>query len=545
MSSFCDFCGKSSYRAKTLLHQHVLAGYKFYIQPKHPLTSQFRLDIVFCNVIHIPAKWRIIMSGKIIGRQPEKTELTRLYKSRDAEFLAIYGRRRVGKTYLIRNMFNNAHLYFEITGQNNSPLSEQLNNFADAFSNTFMNNTRLSRPQTWREAFNMLISQIENIKDPTKKVIFFDELPWLASRRSSFLPALDYFWNHWASQRTDILLIVCGSAASWMIKNIVHHKGGLHNRITARIRLLPFTLHETELYLQSRNIKLDRIQITELYMTMGGIPHYLRHIQKGVSASQSIDIICFGKDGILVDEFSQLFSSLFEHAAPYIAVIRILAKTHRGMTREDILQLANLSSGGSASDILSGLEESGFIGSYIPFGKIQKDTLYYLMDEYSLFYLTWIEKAPRNILTSPPSGYWLNKQQSRSWSSWSGYAFERICQKHSQQINKALGINGISTIISSWQYRPKTDGEQGVQIDLVIDRADRTITLCEIKFSNHSYLITKSYARSLQNKIETFRRITKTPKTIFLTMITPHGVEANDYAAQLIGKEVILGDLFV
>ena len=484
------------------------------------------------------------MTEKIIGRQQEKTELNRLYKSKEAEFLAIYGRRRVGKTYLIRNMFADADIYFEITGQNNALLSEQLLNFTDAFSSMFLNNTRLSSPQTWREAFNMLISQIENIKNPGKKVLFFDELPWLASRRSEFLQSLDYFWNHWASQRNDILLIVCGSAASWMIKNIVHQKGGLHNRITARIRLLPFTLNETEAYLQSRNIKLDKFQLTELYMAIGGIPHYLRHIQKGLSVTQSIDTMCFSKDGILVDEFTQLFASLFEHAAPYIAVVRILSKNHKGMTRDDILQDTHLSSGGGATDILSGLEESGFIGSYIPFGKTQKESLYYLMDEYSLFYLTWIEKAPRNILTSTPSGYWLNKKQSRSWSSWSGYAFERICQKHSLQINKALGINGISTIISSWQYRPQTKMEHGVQIDLVIDRADHVITICEIKFADYPYLITKRYAKLLQTKIDTFKQITKSRKTIFLAMITPHGVKPNEYKTQLISQEVILSDLF-
>ncbi len=485
------------------------------------------------------------MAEKIIGREKEKSELMRLYKSNEAEFLAVYGRRRVGKTYLIRNMFTTADLYFEITGQNNSPLSEQLSNFTDAFSSTFMNNTRLPRPRTWREAFSMLISQIENSKNKGKKVLFFDELPWLASRRSGFLQAIDYFWNHWASQRTDILLIVCGSAASWMIKNIIQHKGGLHNRITARIRLMPFTLTETEAYLQSRGIKLDRFQITELYMALGGIPHYLRHIKKGLSASQCIDNICFSKDGILVDEFPQLFASLFDHAAPYIAVVRALAKNHCGMTRDKILRLANLSSGGGATDILTGLEESGFIDSYIPFGKKQKDALYYLTDEYSLFYITWIEKTPRNILTHPASGYWLSKYQSRAWSSWSGYAFERICQKHSMQINKALGISGISTTISSWQYYPEIKSETGTQIDLIIDRADRIIMLCEIKFSDTPYLITKNYAKSLQNKINTFKRITKTRKTIFLVLITTYGIIQNEYSNQLVNKEIILDNLYL
>lgn len=484
------------------------------------------------------------MTAKIIGREQEQKELNRIYKSKESEFLAVYGRRRVGKTYLVRNTFSKASLYFEITGQNNSLLSEQLNNFIDEFSKTFMNNTKFTRPQTWRDAFNLIASQIESSKSKERKVIFFDELPWLASRKSGFLQSLDYFWNHWASRRNDIILIVCGSAASWMIKNIVYHKGGLHNRITAKIRLLPFTLNETEAYLQSRNIQLDRIQIIELYMAMGGIPYYLRHIKEGWSSLQCIDYMCFGKDGILVNEFTQLFASLFEYPASYIAVIRILAKNHRGMNRDDILDIADISSGGGATNILLGLEESGFIGSYIPFGKTKKETLYYLMDEYSLFYLTWIEKAPRNILTSASSGYWLNKSNSRSWSSWSGYAFERICQKHAPQITKALGISGIGLIISSWLHRPQTKTDTGVQIDLVIDRADRVITLCEIKFSNRKYRITKNYALLLQNKIDVFKEITKSNKTIFLAMITPYGLEVNEYENRLVNQSVILDDLY-
>ncbi len=484
------------------------------------------------------------MAEGIVGRAQERQTLDRLNASEEAEFLALYGRRRVGKTYLIRNTFSNARLFFELTGQRDSPLDRQLENFADVFGDVFLGGRRLSRPRTWRDAFSLLAAQIDGMKGDAKKVIFLDELPWLASRRSGFLPALDYFWNHWASRRRDILLIVCGSAASWMIKKVIHHKGGLHNRITERMRLLPFTLDETEAYLRSRGVRLDRMQVTELYMAMGGVPHYLRHVQRGTSAAQSIDRLCFGKDGILVDEFDELFASLFEHAGSYIAVVRALARNHCGMTRDDILRVTDLSSGGGATDVLSGLEESGFIGSYIPFGKARKESLYYLMDEYSLFYLTWIESAPQNILSSPPSGYWLTKERSRSWSSWSGYAFERICQKHSRQIAKALGISGVSTVTSSWQYRPQDDKERGVQIDLVIDRADRVITLCEIKFSDCPYVITKDYAVRLREKVDVFRRATGTRKTLFLAMITPVGVKQNDYAGELVEQEATLDDLY-
>ncbi len=484
------------------------------------------------------------MTDKIIGRKRELTALNRLRAFPEAEFLALYGRRRVGKTYLIRNSFADADLYFEITGEKDSALGEQLENFADAFGDAFLGGRRLARPRTWRDAFSLLASQIETLPAGGKKVIFLDELPWLASRRSGFLSALDYFWNHWASRRDDVLLIVCGSAASWMIKKVIRHKGGLHNRITERMRLLPFTLSETEAYLASRGIRLDRLQIAELYMAVGGVPHYLRHVRRGLSAAQNIDRMCFGKDGMLVDEFPQLFASLFEHEACHVAVVRALARNHRGMTRDDILEAAGLSSGGGATDVLSGLEESGFIGSYIPFGKTKRETLYYLTDEYSLFFLTWIDTAPRNVVTAPSSGYWHHKSRSRSWSSWSGYAFERLCQKHSRQIENALGISGISTVTSSWQYRPQTRREKGAQIDLVIDRADRVVTLCEIKFCDRPFVITKDYAARIQEKIDTFRRITRCRKTLLLAMITPFGLESNDYAGQLVHQEATLDDLY-
>jgi predicted AAA+ superfamily ATPase len=484
------------------------------------------------------------MTDKVIGRTYEKGELKRLLTSDKSEFLALYGRRRIGKTYLIRNSCQKASFYFELTGQKDAPLADQLENFAEVYGDTFLKGTHLTRPRSWRDAFNLLRIELEKNAAPGKKVIFLDELPWLASPRSGFMQALDYFWNHWASRRDDILLIICGSAASWMIKKVIHDKGGLHNRITARMRLLPFTLSETKDYFISRKISLNHRQVTNLYMAMGGVPFYLQQVQKNKSAAQNIDSLAFSNDGMLVDEFEHLFSSLFDHAEHYISVVRSLANPYRGMTRDEIIKAAGLKSGGGVTEILIGLEQSGFIASYVPFGKNKKETLYYLIDEYCIFYLAWIERAPRNVLSAPPSGYWQSKEQSRAWSSWSGYAFERICQKHAAQIKKALGVSGIQTVISSWAYRATSQKEKGVQIDLVIDRNDRCITLCEMKYYDGTFTVTKQYAKELQDKVATFKRVTKTKKTVFLALVTTEGIVENDYSHQLVDASITLQDLY-
>jgi uncharacterized protein len=482
--------------------------------------------------------------NEIIGRKAEIQQLNHLMASQESEFLALYGRRRVGKTYLIRNILSDNSIYFELTGQKDATVADQLLNFSDVFSASFRSGKFLTRPTSWRDAFALLASEMETSKKKGKKVIFLDELPWLASPRSCFLQALDYFWNHWASKRNDIILVVCGSAASWMIRKVIHHRGGLHNRITAQMRLLPFSLEETKEYLEANGVLLESYQVVELYMAMGGVPHYLRHIRKGESVTQLIDRICFSKDGALTDEFPKLFTSLFEHPEPYVDIVRALARVHRGMTRDDIIKSGKLSSGGGMTTILNNLDESGFIGSYVPFGKSKKEALYYLTDEYCLFYLTWIEVASKNVLNSPPSGYWLDRSHSPSWKSWSGYAFERICQKHMEKLTKAFGISGIYSTISSWHHRPKDSDERGVQIDLLIDRSDRTVMICEIKFSRTPFKISKNYATQLQEKIDVFRQFSGTKKSIFLAIVTGVGLISNDYATQLVHQQATLEDLF-
>jgi len=472
----------------------------------------------------------------IIGRVEEIVLLSKIAKSGEAELLAVYGRRRVGKTFLIRNAFQK-QLVFEFSGIHNATLDQQLESFIVTLSKTSAS-LPLAKPASWVQAFGILTNYLTPLLQKQKKVVFFDEFPWINTPRSGFLPAFENFWNIWASRQKNLVVVICGSAASWMIQKVINNRGGLHNRVTRKIRLLPFTVCETEMFLKDRKIKLDRYQILQLYMVMGGIPQYLKEIEKGESATQAIDRICFTKDGFLHDEFKNLYHSLFENARYHMDVIRVLARKNSGLTRGEIIESCKLTSGGGATQLLEELTESGFITPYIPFDRTVKDNIYKLTDEYSHFYIKFIENSR---LAGP--GTWSRFSSGASWKSWSGYSFESICMKHTPLIKKALGIENVHTETSVWRCNPQ-NGDPGAQIDLLIDRRDQCINVCEMKFSANNFEISKSYAKELESKLNIFHGRTKTRKTIFLTMVTTRGVKNISNYTGLVQNEVTMDALF-
>ena len=468
----------------------------------------------------------------IAGRIQEQEIMHQLLRSDRSEFLALYGRRRIGKTFLVRNVYE-YDLAFQMTGMPDVPVRQQLANFASALRSADPDSLGENMPADWFNAFELLRRFLEK-NERDKKVVFFDELPWIDTPHSNFLSALEHFWNAWASARTDIILVVCGSAASWMINKLINNKGGLHNRVTKRIRLQPFTLQETETFFQHKNIELDRYQIIQLYMAMGGIPFYLNEIQPGRSAFQEIDRLCFSPGGILVNEYPNLYRSLFNTAERHMAIVETLAENSRGMTRATIISSGGLSNGGNTTKALLELEESGFITRVHPFEKKIKDAVYRLSDQYSLFYLKFMKDKK-----SFGQGAWLSRIDSPAWRAWSGLAFENICFMHIENIKKALGIGGVYTEISAW-----SNAEKGVQIDLLIDRRDHVISICEIKFSKDPYVITKSYRQELEKKVSAFRTTARTRKTIFFTMLTPFGMEENKYSIGFVQNSVTMEELF-
>lgn len=462
----------------------------------------------------------------MVGRKEELAILKKALQSNEPEMVAVIGRRRVGKTFLIRHAYQ-GKIDFDLTGIQNGSSREQLQNFADRLTLYAKPLFPFQRPSNWLQAFQMIVTWLEATPKTEKRVIFFDEVPWLATRNSDFIKALGYFWNSWASQQ-NICVVICGSAASWMIANVVRDKGGLHNRITKRVHLAPFTLAETEAFLQSRNARLDRYQILLLYMALGGIPHYLKEVEGGKTAAQNIDFICFSPGGILKDEFLQLYPALFDNAEVHTKMVRALAQTWQGLSRNELIDLAQLQNNGHITKALEELVSSGFASTYYAFGKKVKDLRYRLTDEYSLFYLKFIEENH-----GLGQSTWQNISQTQSWKSWSGYAFENLTLRHIPHIKKALGISGIYTEASSF-YQKGNAEQQGVQIDLLIDRSDHAINLCELKFYNSEVVVTKAMAKDLRTKIALFRAATQTNKQIFLTLISPFSIIPNTHSIGLI-----------
>lgn len=470
---------------------------------------------------------------EFIGREKEKKRLEDLKKSNRSEFVAVYGRRRVGKTLLIREVFKNDFV-FQATAITNVNKQQQLLNFTAALGR-YDEAALQNIPDNWFFAFQKLIKYLE--KSPAeKKVIFLDELPWFDNQKSDFVQSLEHFWNSWASARDDIILVVCGSAASWMINVLINHRGGLHNRVTEKIHVEPFKLKEAELLLKIKNPAIDRYQILQLYMVMGGVPFYLQAVKGGQSAAQNIERICFASDGLLRTEFENLYRALFKNHEQYIAVVRAIATKTTGLTRNEIIADTKLPDSGTTTKILDELEKSGFIRKYTPFKKQKRDGLFQLIDFYTLFYLRFIEKS--NPLDE---NSWINAIDNPAQRAWSGYAFEQVCLYHVQQIKEALSIAGVLSQTSAWRSKKK---ENGAQIDLVIDRRDHVINLCEMKFSIKPYTITKQYAERLQNKVEVFREETDTSKALHLTMITAKGLKQNNWSVSMVQNELNMGDLF-
>ncbi len=471
----------------------------------------------------------------IVGRKDERNELDLALKSPVAELIAVYGRRRVGKTFLIRQHFSD-HLVFEAVGLHDGSLARQLASFHASLKIAFPRMTTLP-PRNWLEAFELLRDAFEQKvpKCKAKRILFLDEFPWMETRGSGFVAAFESFWNQYASRRNDFIVVVCGSAAAWMVQRVVHAKGGLHNRLTRRIRLIPFNLGETREFLRSKGIQLDPFQMAQIYMAIGGIPHYLNHIRPGKSAAQNIDLLCFRSTGMLREEYDSMLTALFDRDSMHQSIVKTLATSWQGLMRDELIKKAKLTSGGRVTQALEDLVLSGFVQETASWNKKSKEAVYRLIDEFSIFYWSWMHNTNSDV-------QWMQIATGKRFDKWCGYAFENMCFKHLDQIKRSLGIAGIQTSEGTWRYQT-TDAEPGAQIDLLIERADRCFNLVEAKFSMNPYVITKSYTTELESKIRVFIAKTKVRRPIFLTMITPHGIEPNRHSIGLSIQEVTLQDL--
>ncbi|MDR0832497.1 MAG: ATP-binding protein [Bacillales bacterium] len=460
----------------------------------------------------------------LIGRKKEIERLNEYLGSNRSEFIALLGRRRIGKTYLIRQTFNNS-IFFEFTGQKNISNKEELKQFAKNINEKQIINN-------WNEAFDILKDKIIQVNQIKKKIIFFDEISWICKQKSNFISALAYFWNDFCSRRNDVLLIICGSAISWIIDNILENRDELHNRLTGQIFLSPLNLKECEDYFNYLQINYSRYDIVETYMILGGIPYYLDYFRKGLSVAENIDEIIFRKKAPLQNEYNELFNSLFKNSEQYKIIIETLADNYNGLTQTELARKLRIVKNGNFVKKLRDLEMCGFLIKQTPFNKKKKDTVFQLIDSFSVFYLTFIkDKNPLNEF------YWQSKTNSPSIAVWRGYAFERVCFLHINQIKKALNIYGVLSNASSFR-------DEESQIDLVIQREDRIINLCEIKFTKDIFEIDKDYYEKLRKRLNHFENMLKTKRTVHLTMITSFGLQFNKYSS-IINSKLTMENLFL
>ncbi len=464
----------------------------------------------------------------MIGRVKEVVELENAYSERESEFVAVYGRRRVGKTYLVRETFS-GRLAFQHAGLKDKPTIIQLDRFRQSLEESGLRDCGVLK--NWYKAFDALKTVIKTSK-LSKKVVFLDELQWMDRPNANFVSALENFWNGWASARKDVLLIVCGSASSWILRKIVYNKEGLHNRVTYRIPLRPFSLAECEAYAKDRRLEFTRRQLAELYMILGGVPYYWHFLERGKSVAQNIDEMFFARNDKLENEFGELYASLFQSPEPYIRLVTALATKKAGMTRDLLSAASGVAESGKMTQCLDDLDRCGFIRKYTPLGRENRGAVYQLMDNFTLFYFSFMATG-----RGGDRRYWSKLQSTRTHSTWAGLAFERLCLQHVDQIKRALQIGGVLTNEHAW-YSPSA------QIDLLIDRDDGIINLCEMKFDDGVHIISKQESENVRRKKLVLKEDTATRKAVYVTYVTTEGVKRNAYAND-VQSEVTLDDLFM
>ena len=472
---------------------------------------------------------------KLSGRIKEIKQLEKLLKKEQSEFVAIYGRRRVGKTFLIREVYKK-RIVFECAGLHEKNFGQQLENFWLALLEFKDNTEPNALPKTWLQAFAQLKMYLKELKGKKKKVIFLDEISWFETPRSGFLAALDNFWNQFCSKRADIILVICGSAASWIIKKVINNRGGLHNRITTHLKLAPFTLSETKAFLKLNKVQLTLKDITQLYMCVGGIPFYLKEVEAGKSVPQVLDDLFFMPQANLRNEFANLYAALFKNYELHETIVAALATKNKGLTRSELIKATKIPSGGALSEVLKELIECGFIKKIHPINQKKADVLFRLVDEYTIFYFRFLAHQKTN--TS-----WVKMTNQPSYKIWTGYAFENLCIKHSYFIKKALEIGGVITNEYSWLQKGAKN-KKGSQIDLIIDREDNCINIFELKYHDAVFEINKEYATQLREKIQIFKDSTLTKKNVFLTLLTTYGTKVNSHYLNVVTNQLTIEDLF-
>lgn len=483
----------------------------------------------------------------LIGREDEIRQLEEAASSNYPEFVVIYGRRRVGKTFLVNQVFKDRFAFShaglspaelqQLKEKNKSKtiLDLQLEHFY--YSLIEFGYKGKKAPKNWLEAFHFLsLLLAEKKEDSEKQIVFLDELAWLDTPKSYFITAFESFCNGYAS-RENVLLIGAGSAISWILRKLLKAHGGLYNRVTKEILLAPFSLYETEKLLEEKHVNYSRYDIARTYMVFGGIPHYLHLIDGRYSLSENIDRLFYHKKGALKEEFERLFSSSFDNAKVTSDIVKALYTRQIGMTREEISEAIQKKDGEVLTEGIKALEISGFIVKYVPLQSKKREQYYKLIDPFCLFYLHFVEGK-----TTLDEHFYTDNEGDNRMHVWKGLSFENLCYNHLDQIKNALQIRGVSTSRFSFVMKGSED-EKGAQIDLVLERKDNVVNLCEMKFYADLYHAEEEDDLNLRRKKTVLSSFLKKKQTIQTVLITTFGLAKGKYQ-WLYQNVVTLSDLF-
>lgn len=473
----------------------------------------------------------------MIGRKEQTVLMQETLSIPKSSFVALTGRRRIGKTYLINQVYR-SNFCLSVTGIQGASLAVQIANFYEKIKEAFPSLLLPNKaPKTWQEVFFILKKGLISLPTDKKQVIFIDELPWICSHKSGFLQLLAHLWNDYLSNQPHFILVICGSSTSWIHQKVFADKGGLHNRVTHRIHLQPFTIKEAKAFFEGNNVRLTENNIALLYMILGGIPFYLEQVKSGESPTVCIERLCFSESGVLRYEYQHLYKALFENAQQHEAIVSVLATAKGGLSREELIQQSKVQAGGPFTRTIEDLILSGFVLEETPFQRKKRGSLYRLIDEYSIFYHRFMRTN-----RTKQEGIWQQIAASQAYKIWTGYAFELLCLRHIPEVKRALGIQGIYSEVSSFRYQEA--GNEGIKVDLLIDRKDNCINLCECKFYDVPFKVTANYAQQLNNRKGIFRAVTETRKTIFTTLISNYPVISNEYSLEAIDKSISMQSFF-
>lgn len=491
----------------------------------------------------------------MIGRKKELALLNSLCEEEKSKLVVVHGRRRIGKTFLVDYMFQTHRkdcLFFKFTGSADQNSSVQKDYFVEAIYEWFK--VEPSKPiEKWHEVFIFLKRTIEaEIKEKNhqgKVIVFIDEVAWIDKHnKAGFLSAFGHFYNTYIEKNNNLIVILCGSNASWIKNKILKDTSGpLYHRVDVEIPLYPFDLQETKEYLiKEKRFDIDDKSVVDIYMILGGVAKYLSYLDSKLSIAQNINKLFFSLHAPLYSEYEALFKSLFyDKSSNHRKIMDLLISKQSGFEMMEIEKLLKEIKSSTLRVNIEELIDTGFIKPIARYAHASRNTKYIACDPLCNFFIKWVQPLSKNDIASLID-YFETKSTSHDYIIWQGFAFEMVMISNIELYLKARGLSSGVKSIGYWDYTTQSEDESGAQIDILIEYIGNTYDIVECKYYNDEFIIDKAYAKNIQNKKEMFIKygIKNKKFDLKVVMLTTYGTKINQYYNQVpIAKDVKLGDL--